>query len=72
MPCPMVQQLGRVEDERQREFIGRKLSLESVNMFTGIKNLTTLDVNEGQNLNQLAEQINQPHNLTLAKAWVSV
>ncbi|MGE6433233.1 TMAO reductase system sensor histidine kinase/response regulator TorS [Shewanella baltica] len=52
-----VQQLGRVEDERQREFIGRKLSLESVNMFNGIKTLTTLDVNEGQNLNQLAEQI---------------
>lgn len=52
-----VQQLGRVEDERQREFIGRKLSLESVNMFNGIKTLTILDVNEGQNLNQLAEQI---------------
>ncbi|MEM6187375.1 TMAO reductase system sensor histidine kinase/response regulator TorS [Shewanella vaxholmensis] len=52
-----VQQLGRVEDERQREFIGRKLSLESVNMFNGIKTLTILDVDEGQNLNQLAEQI---------------
>ena len=52
-----VQQLGRVEDERQREFIGRKLSLESVNMFNGIKTLTTLDVSEGKNLNQLAEQI---------------
>lgn len=52
-----VQQLGRVEDERQREFIGRKLSLESVNMFSGIKTLTTLDVNEGQNLILLAEQI---------------
>lgn len=52
-----VQQLGRVEDERQREFIGRKLSLESVNMCNGIKTLTILDVNEGQNLNQLAEQI---------------
>ena len=52
-----VQQLGRVENERQRDFIGRKLSIESANMLNGIKILTTLDVNETQHLSQLAKQI---------------
>ncbi|MGI1987552.1 TMAO reductase system sensor histidine kinase/response regulator TorS [Shewanella glacialipiscicola] len=52
-----VQQLGRVENERQREFIGRKLSIESANMLSGINSLTTLGVNDAQHLSQLAKQI---------------
>ncbi|MGL4713416.1 MAG: HAMP domain-containing protein, partial [Shewanella sp.] len=52
-----MQQLVRVEDERQRAFIGRKLSIASVNMLNGIQTLTILDVNEGQKLTLLAEQI---------------
>ncbi|MCH7421618.1 TMAO reductase system sensor histidine kinase/response regulator TorS [Shewanella sp. MM_2022_3] len=52
-----VTQLGQVEDERQREFIGRKLSLESATMLNSIKVLLTLDVNEDNHLSVLAGQI---------------
>ncbi|MFB2669779.1 TMAO reductase system sensor histidine kinase/response regulator TorS [Shewanella xiamenensis] len=52
-----VTQLGLVEDERQREFIGRKLSLESATMLNSIKVLLTLDVNEDNHLSVLAGQI---------------
>ncbi|MFV0596325.1 TMAO reductase system sensor histidine kinase/response regulator TorS [Shewanella sp.] len=52
-----VTQLGQVEDERQREFIGRKLNLESATMLNSIKVLLTLDVNEDNHLSTLAGQI---------------
>ncbi|AAN54298.1 TMAO reductase system sensor histidine kinase/response regulator TorS [Shewanella oneidensis MR-1] len=52
-----VTQLGQVEDERQREFIGRKLNLESATMLNSIKVLLALDVNEDNHLPVLAGQI---------------
>ncbi|MGL5489752.1 MAG: TMAO reductase system sensor histidine kinase/response regulator TorS [Shewanella sp.] len=52
-----VTQLGQVEDERQREFIGRKLKIESATMLNSIKVLLALDVNEDNHLPVLAGQI---------------
>lgn len=52
-----ARQLSLVEDEQQRQFIGRRLSIESANMLNSISALESLDVETGKDLAHLAGQI---------------
>lgn len=52
-----ARQLSLVEDEPQRQFIGRRLSIESANMLNSISTLESLDVETGKDLAHLAGQI---------------
>lgn len=50
-------QLGQTEDEAQRQFVGRKLSIESATMLSAIKVLKALEVNFDLSLEQSASEI---------------
>lgn len=49
--------LGQTEDEAQRQFVGRKLSIESATMLSAIKVLKALEVNFDLSLEQSASEI---------------
>lgn len=50
-------QLGQTQDEAQRQFVGRKLSIESATMLSAIKVLKALEVNFDLSLEQSASEI---------------
>nr|WP_283107257.1 TMAO reductase system sensor histidine kinase/response regulator TorS [Shewanella marinintestina] len=52
-----AKQLGLTEDESQRQFVGRKLSIESATMLGEIKILKALEVNFDFSLEQSASEI---------------
>lgn len=52
-----AQALGRVEEEHQRQFIGRKLSINSTNMLSAIAKLKTLQVQSDWRLELTAGEI---------------
>lgn len=49
--------LGQTQDEAQRQFVGRKLSIESATMLSAIKILKALEVNFDLSLEQSASEI---------------